>query len=302
MRDDAAVEHPGDPPPPWRKLLYIKQAYPDNYVDGSFLDLMRKNVNVRAQFYWPVVLRTCAVSQQISAIVVFVGVFTLLYAKDMSARTLLWIDTAAASIGYVGWDVLSIDPPGKWMQRWRIIQRVVIILATLAGLTPVLQTLTAAISSDTIWALTAIMFLANVAFHDFGSKDVVKVRFPDSLSINAGIFASVLLASRLDSREEVFGLMLFAVDMFVLLPPFRRTYRNFSVIADVSILALLVGLSVLLFSLISPPLVVIYILSIVFVNLICPWWLIHAQKYKSEIRGPWDEARIARRASIHSAT
>lgn len=31
---------------PWRKLLYIKQDYPDNYVDHTFLEEMQKNGSV----------------------------------------------------------------------------------------------------------------------------------------------------------------------------------------------------------------------------------------------------------------
>ncbi|TPX57680.1 phosphatidylinositol N-acetylglucosaminyltransferase [Powellomyces hirtus] len=266
--------------PPWRKLLYVKQGYPDNYVDDSFLELMQRNVNVRTHFYWPVVLRTCSVSQHISAIVVFVAVFSHLCAGALAANTLLAIDVITAGAAYVCWDTLAVVPPKRGRQRLQIAQRATLILVTLVGLTPVLQTLTKAISSDTIWALSAILFLANVAFHDYGSKHIVKVRFPDSLSINAAIFASVLLASRLPSHAHVLGLMLFAVLMFVLLPAIRRMLRNVSITADITILAVLVSLSALLFSTISMSLVTMYLLSIVFVNLICPYWLIHAQKYK----------------------
>ena len=28
---------------PWRKILYERQDYPDNYVDASFLEEMKKN-------------------------------------------------------------------------------------------------------------------------------------------------------------------------------------------------------------------------------------------------------------------
>ena len=32
---------------PWKKILYEEQDYPDNYVDGSFLDELRKNGNIQ---------------------------------------------------------------------------------------------------------------------------------------------------------------------------------------------------------------------------------------------------------------
>jgi hypothetical protein len=31
---------------------------------------------------------------------------------------------------------------------------------------------------------------------------------------------------------------------------------------------------------------------LVFVNLVCPYWLIRIQEYKFEINGPWDEAKL----------
>jgi phosphatidylinositol glycan class C protein len=49
-----------------------------------------------------------------------------------------------------------------------------------------------------------------------------KRRISDSLSTNAAIFASVLLASRLDTNVDVFGLLSFAVEWFSLFPIFRR--------------------------------------------------------------------------------
>lgn len=46
--------------------------------------------------------------------------------------------------------------------------------------------------------------------------------FPSALSINAAIFASVVLGSRLSSNADVFGLVLFAVEWFALFPLMRR--------------------------------------------------------------------------------
>ncbi|KAJ3024113.1 hypothetical protein HKX48_006469 [Thoreauomyces humboldtii] len=283
-------------PPPWRKLLYVKQDYPDNFVDDSFLELLQENVNIRVHFFWETVLRTCAVSQQLSSIVIFVAIFSLLYTGALAPETLLFVDATGVAVGYGIWDALRIPPPETGRQRWVIIRRALLILATMFGLTPVLQSLTIAISSDTIWAMTVILFIANLVFHDYGSEDTVKVRFPDSLSINAGIFASVLLASRLPSRAHVLGLMLFAVLTFVLLPAFRRTCRSAVPMTDPVMLSILVGLAASLFSRIAQSLVIIYLISITFVTFVCPYWLVHAQKYKSRIRGPWDEAQI-RRAS-----
>ena len=39
-----------------------------------------------------------------------------------------------------------------------------------AGLSPILMTLTKTISTDTIYAMTTIMLLANLLFHDYGAN------------------------------------------------------------------------------------------------------------------------------------
>ena len=45
-----------------------------------------------------------------------------------------------------------------------------IFLAFGFGLAPVLMTLTDTISTDTIYAMTAFMLLANLMFHDYGAN------------------------------------------------------------------------------------------------------------------------------------
>lgn len=44
------------------------------------------------------------------------------------------------------------------------------------------------------------------------------LQFQGTLSLNAAIFAAVLLASRLESNEKVFGLVLFALELFAFFP------------------------------------------------------------------------------------
>jgi hypothetical protein len=37
--------------PPWQKLLWVKQNYPDNYVDSTFLDELQRNGNLQSTFF-----------------------------------------------------------------------------------------------------------------------------------------------------------------------------------------------------------------------------------------------------------
>lgn len=44
---------------------------------------------------------------------------------------------------------------------------------------------------------------------------------------------------------------------------------------------------------------VIYTIGMLFVTFFCPFWLMWLQRYKNEIHGPWDEARLSLRPGEH---
>lgn len=54
-----------------------------------------------------------------------------------------------------------------------------------------------------------------------------------TLSLNAAIFAAVLLASRLESNEKVFGLVLFALELFAFFPLARYAYDTTPIVVPV---------------------------------------------------------------------
>ncbi len=76
------------------------------------------------------------------------------------------------------------------------------IFVTLFVLTPMLETLTRGTSEDSIWALSAVLFLANLTFHVYNSDSTNNIKHYGSLSTNAAIFASVALASKLETRQK----------------------------------------------------------------------------------------------------
>ena len=204
---------------------------------------MEKNVHVRTLNYWIVVLETVSVSNHLSLIMIFVCVFIQLYTQQWSPQYLAGTSSLLSFLGYAIWDgfLKSLEAYGPLsvaerisirtrflnahLLGWRIASSAILLTIILLGLSPMLKTLTKDISSDSLWAFTTLMFLANIIFHDYGSSKATTVRFPDSLSINAAIFASVLLASRLSSDMQVFALMLFSVQMFALFPLFQRYLR-----------------------------------------------------------------------------
>ena len=78
--------------------------------------------------------------------------------------------------------------------------------------------LTDTISTDTIYTMTFLVLLIHLLFHDYGLRSSF-VSHP--LSLNAGLFAAVCLASRLPTSFDAFVLLSASVQTFVLYPIFR---------------------------------------------------------------------------------
>lgn len=198
-------------------------------------------------------------------------------------------------------DILPNDE-SRAHQRLGTIKSAMLIYSTLLGLSPILKSLTRSTSSDSIWAMSFWLLAINIFFFDYSGG--VGAKFPASLSTNAALMASTVLASRLPSTKQVFSLTLFSIEVFGLFPVFRRhvRHRSWKYHALVTVL-LVLGAGLGLGMVMSDPVpgswpwkggIVGMIIGILIACVAaggCSWWLIGLQKYKNEIRGPWDPAR-----------
>ncbi|XP_064649729.1 phosphatidylinositol N-acetylglucosaminyltransferase subunit C-like [Lineus longissimus] len=275
----------------WRKVLYEDQHVPDNYVSDTFLDEMRKNLNTRNYQYWPVVRESGVVTQQISSVCIFAVVFIYMKIAWLTPQMLFVFSSVLTSIGYVLNDLIDGGEARRQSERRRRddFSTVVMFISFGFGLSPILMTLTETISTDTIYAMTTIMLLANVLFHDYGTNAAV---VSGALSFNAAIFASVCLASRLPSTWHGFASVTFAVEVFALWPQFRRKVKAHNPRCHVP-MTIVTGLVAAgcIYS-VSTVMAVIFVIIHIFITFICPMLLIHLQPYKNTIHGPWDEAMI----------
>lgn len=140
--------------------------------------------------------------------------------------------------------------------------------------------------------------------------------FPSSLSTNAALMASTVLASRLSTTTSVFSLSLFSIQVFGLFPVFRRhlRYKSQELHALLSVLLVAMsscGLFLILsqsythtygdcgycfgwiWHVVTRSVVGVFVggFSVMFVMGACSWWLISLQRYKDVVIGPWDPAR-----------
>ncbi|EEP75566.1 hypothetical protein UREG_00412 [Uncinocarpus reesii 1704] len=182
-----------------------------------------------------------------------------------------------------------------------------------SGLSPILQSLTKSTTSDSIWANVLWLMANQHLLFDYSSgceenqhisnntaagAGAVAAKFPASLSTNAALMASTVLASRLKSTTHVFSLTLFSIEVFGLFPIFRRHLRAISWRGHVILTMFLVisasaGVGVTLKGGYKGPILGIFIgaPSTALAMGGCSWWLIRLQKYKNVVAGPWDQAK-----------
>lgn len=199
---------------------------------------------------------------------------------------------------------------------------------------PVLAALTDPISDDTISTMSIILLIVHLSFQDYGylspitatkkssepksPKTATNGTHPDTtvpklasmnetgvaapttplyhapVSLNAGIFAALLLASRLRSYSGAFVILAFAVELFALFPIMVHYLKLNSWYGSFALVVSLVLVSIALLRQLSNIVTYIYVGTIVFATFISPFCLQWIQRYKNEIHGPWDEAVPAR--------
>ncbi|TPX33341.1 phosphatidylinositol N-acetylglucosaminyltransferase [Synchytrium microbalum] len=265
-------------PAPWQRKLYLKQNYPDNHVDPAFLTFVKERHHDATPLnYWNLVMQTGAITQQVATTIMLIYCFTQLQSKHSTT----FLVSLGLALLFVGGIVLWCQQ-GAWIQSDATrLRAVALLLAALLLLSPVLKTLTQDTSDDTLYALTTLLFICNWLFHDYNVEQNVTFRFPDSVSINAAIFASVLLASRLSTSLHVFALMATSFELCALLPGFRRALRRSSNSSNVALTLLMGIISISMLLHLSPPIGLLYMAVLILVTFAGPAVLIQFHhKYK----------------------
>lgn len=304
------------PRPPWLKVLYVRQPYEDSYVGDTFLDSLVLNANLQQYEYLALCRSGMAVVQQLSLVGVFVGVWSRVQGGLWSHGTLLAAEAALLALGYA----LALAC-GRWreLQRGRgafcDLWRGACAVAPLWVMAPMLRTLTRSWSDDTIATMTFGLLAIHAVLYDYGVGPAPQAPALPSgaVALNAAMLAATILASRLDTADQVFAFMSFAMEVFAFFPQLSLRVRRRSPAAHVLVFTPLLALAAawllagpLAFAPVcQPPAVAVaaaaassFPVGALFAALfaagfVCPALLIWAQRYKKEIQGPWDIAHVA---------
>jgi phosphatidylinositol N-acetylglucosaminyltransferase subunit C len=290
---------------PWKKVLYERQPYPDNYIDSEkFLSELDMNSTSRPLTFYGIFLNTAAIIQQITAVVLFLLVHRLIQQPNevINSYYLLFLNCCLLfliySISILCHETILIS-----------LKSLVLFLICLRIIAPILQTLTSSYSDDTIDALVLIFSTIHLVFHDYAYVNNTKENFSGNsapspllltslslsgnVSLNAAMFTAVLLASRLHKIELVTAFIALAIISFSFLPRIFKIMKRHSITLHLSITLLLWLAASLLLASFDNTLLVIYQLILGFVWIVCPAWLAFlSQTSKKRLRGPWDIAEL----------
>lgn len=294
----------------------------DSYTDEkTFLAGLIKNAHFRKYRFWGAFWQSLVVTKEVSTVQAFISVFSCALYGSITAATLIAIDVVLYGISVL-WVLRSqkmkkrrnSDGGKKRGEEGEVDLKTLLILVTCAyGLSPVLSTLTSSFSSDSIYWSTGLLLVVHLYSYSYcplGDREewaeAPGVQSPASL--NAAIFASVLLASRLPTAAYVFGFANYALLLFVLFPHIKFTANAASSSSShdkeeggkkgngdeevtesvmrkarrryFAINAALFVCNVVLMRPISSALIWIYISLLVFISVICPLILLFIQRYK----------------------
>ncbi|OAL57066.1 phosphatidylinositol N-acetylglucosaminyltransferase [Pyrenochaeta sp. DS3sAY3a] len=245
----------------YKKLLWFKQPFPDNYTDETtFLDHLQRNPRLQPYEFWSLMADASVIVQQLASVAVFCCSFVAIFNERVEPVVVVGWASLGSVVAWGVWDAWMGESFGgedaaskptdendseytiastlspRMQQRLATVKSAALIYAAVLGLSPILKSLTLSTTSDSIWALSTWLLMINVAFFDysggggahcFGSMGCLLMCYslPASISTNSAMMASAVLASRLPSTTHVFSLTLFSIEIFGLFPIFRRQLR-----------------------------------------------------------------------------
>lgn len=89
-------------PRPWKKLLWVKQSYPDNYTDEeTFLDHLQRNPRLQPYEFWTLMADSTIIVQHVCSVIIFVSCFTAIFQERVGPVSVVGWATGGTVAGWV---------------------------------------------------------------------------------------------------------------------------------------------------------------------------------------------------------
>ncbi|WOL04044.1 phosphatidylinositol N-acetylglucosaminyltransferase subunit C [Canna indica] len=284
--------------PRWRKVAYggMQPGYDDNYTDETFLEEMVMNANVVKRDLWKVMQDSVSISQYICIVALVVCIWAHTLNLNIDEISLLKLDVGLQLFGFLILLITS-NQLSMWLLS-RYLLNISFFISGLYILAPIYHILTRSISSDSILALIVSLLIVHLFLHDYSGSTIKSpgtLKNPNlasNISLNASIVASVLVASRLPSRLHVFAIMFFSLQVFLFAPFITSCIKKYSNKVHIGFSFVLMSMTLSVIYQLHGMLFILLLGLLLFISVVCPYWLIRVQEYKFEINGPWDEAKL----------
>ncbi|CAI5755828.1 unnamed protein product [Candida verbasci] len=263
---------------PWKKLLYLQQSYPDNYTDKSFLSQLKRNTTVAKYSYLKLIDDFSLIVFYITNILLVILMFIGIYVHEWDPTLSIIITSLISTI------ILFIFQTSINLKSFILITFILLICS------PILKSLTKSTSSDSIWAISFILSISNTIFHEYTNE---KNDYKPITSTNISLSNAIVLASRLNSTLQVFLFILYSIQVNILLPLFDYKLRvsQYKKLHYILFSVLITITSYLIYNLLNYMFLIYWLISIVTILLIIPYYFLSLQRYKNELQGPWDIAK-----------
>lgn len=291
------------------RVLYDDDARErgDNYTDPeTFLARMRLNHSVKTRSYATSALAAWTISQQCAVVAIQSGSHAAMASGRVDVGTATRAEIGALAAGLTAWALGGVvrrgdddnDGGGGRRAMVRVIRRVMrsvrlgaLTIGGLAALTPLCQTMTATVSSDTAATCATLALALYAITYDYAFINLETKQLASSFSLGASMFASMLMASRLDDPRAVFADALLALECYVLSPFVWRAVREISVPLHLTIVFTLHVIAFIIVASHDETLAKAYAAFVLLLGVAVPAWLVRLAAHgKQQIAGPWDEA------------
>lgn len=89
----------------WKKLLWVKQTYPDNYTDEeTFLDHLQRNPRLQPYEFWPLVTDSTVIVQHVMSVAIWISCFSGITQNRVTPFMVVSAGSAGTVLGWLLWD------------------------------------------------------------------------------------------------------------------------------------------------------------------------------------------------------
>ncbi|CAI4053074.1 hypothetical protein SUVC_16G2050 [Saccharomyces uvarum] len=269
---------------PWKRLLWLKQEYPDNYTDPSFIELRIRQENesgkksnrklseaacsqIRLDFisFYQTVLNTSFIY------ITFTYIYYYGYNPIMPTIFLSFLTLVISR--------RKVDP---LLSSFMDIKSSLIITFAMLTLSPVLKSLSKTTASDSIWTLS---FWLSV-WYVFVISSTRSKHKPSNLSTNILVALVAVLSSRLSTTIDVFCFLLICIQLNIILPSYLSvTSKVVPMVSNIivySFLNVTLGWTYML---------LVFFVSVFYIIVLPRWfiyWKINYHKKDNDLLSTWD--------------